>query len=368
MNDKSRGVWLAIAAVGILLGAAAIITFSDEANAEGYSVKMKPLKGNHPYSFVLTAVWNIPEGVPVNNIEPPAGSEDPDDPWMAPDDGYLGWCVDRWKGLDTSYGTTYDATMWYSYDPDMDFTLYGKDENGDPVEAEPDWNRINYVLNNKGTLSSYQIQHLMWHFSGTGPYPYTSGAVYDMIQQANTYGGDFEPTSSDDVVAWVLFISTSRQTTIIEVPFEPEDDDEPELEDETAWAYGDYTFIAKKIGKNWGWMFDYEVGDYEEDDELKTPFYAGAGRNNIDNGYKAGEIWVWDDGDTLFVKYVLGDGVYMTESHIYVGENFPKKAAPGRFPYKDSDLDYVTELTVEIDLDDFDGDDLIIAVHGVVWS
>jgi len=83
--------------------------------------------------------------------------------------------------------------------------------------------------------------------------------------------------------------------------------------------------------------------------------------------HDAGDITVTNDGDNLFITYTLEGDWTMSEAHLYVGTTYPKKNAPGQFPYKVSDLGGVTEYTFTVPLGDWDcGTDLIIAAHAVV--
>lgn len=82
-----------------------------------------------------------------------------------------------------------------------------------------------------------------------------------------------------------------------------------------------------------------------------------------------GDVEFDDDGTTLTVDALIdGDGWLITESHLYVGDAAPKKAAPGRFPYKSVGLSDFSDH-YEIALSDFgasSGDTLAVAYHAVV--
>ena len=117
-------------------------------------------------------------------------------------------------------------------------------------------------------------------------------------------------------------------------------------------------------------------------DPISFPLYAG--QHDL-----VGEVLVWDDGETLCVKYVLdpaifADGWGITETHLAVGHEVgdipqTKKGnpIPGVFLYGDDELEgeesweiciLFDDLGVEEsgDLDVECGDELVIAAHAVV--
>ena len=87
-----------------------------------------------------------------------------------------------------------------------------------------------------------------------------------------------------------------------------------------------------------------------------------------------GDVEIWNDGVNLYVKYIVSKfGVYLTETHVHVGESlddFPltKKGSPkiGKFDYS-MDHDYETEFTYTIPLGNW-GPDILVAAHAVVKS
>ena len=106
-----------------------------------------------------------------------------------------------------------------------------------------------------------------------------------------------------------------------------------------------------------------------EDDPDIYELYAG---QDID----VGEVQVWNDFDTLYVKYVVDEpGWCMTETHLDVQTSvdlFPvnKKGnpQPGLFDYKTEHDPCVTEYTYEVPLPDTwaVGDSLFIAAHAAL--
>jgi hypothetical protein len=348
MNDKSRGGWLSIAAVVILVGAGSLLLFG-QVRGESTDITVTALSNNDPYSYKLVT------------IDTPFGYE-------VPDGSYPGWCLDPnsyiWNEI-----APLGAEIWNSFDPDMPSPGFG----------DYDWHRINYIINHKTGYTVDEVQYALWNFAGN-TYGGSDTNVLALISDANANGGSFKPTTSDHFLVYFIDFGTWTEILMNKVPNQVEargiEEGDPiqpliievpyrgYLGDETAWAYSeDYTFIGEEIGKNWGWLFDYTIDD---DSPLELEFWAGAGKNDLSKGEHVGDITVWNDATYLYVEYDLFDDIYMTESHIWADEDFPDKASPGLFPYGDTGF-YVEDLTVMIPLSDFTDDDLIMAVHGVVW-
>jgi hypothetical protein len=327
-------------AVSVLIVSGAIVILTDNALGAGVDVKMNVVAFNYPTSYLLIDVWDIPEEHPV-------------------DDGqFNGWCVDYYHQIEVDNEDPdfyYDAVMWYSYDPALPSYLTDNEE----------WDMINYVINHRGDTTSNFVQLALWWFVGVDfdyeSYPDAAA----LIDDAEANGEGYVPTTTDEIVAYILYIDDSTQATIIEVPFVPDDE---EYTGETAWAYGEYTFIDEGIAKNWGWFFDYTVGDHDEDNKFSTPIYAGAGKNVITKGYQAGTLYVWEEDDELHIMYDMVDDVYISLAHAYVGTQKPTTAAPGQLGYNSGYMWAETEYTFDIDLTWPDDTLLYIAAHCDVWA
>ena len=111
---------------------------------------------------------------------------------------------------------------------------------------------------------------------------------------------------------------------------------------------------------------------HTEDDPSVTDLIAGGG--NPKSAVDVGDVNVWNDGDNLYVKYVVdASGWCLTETHLHVAtsmEAIPQKNGnppPGQFDYK-TEHDCVTEYTYVIDLDEEwpPCTDLYIAAHADV--
>lgn len=120
---------------------------------------------------------------------------------------------------------------------------------------------------------------------------------------------------------------------------------------------------------------NHEVGqkDQPEGDDclVVQTLWAGAGQNNTANASNAGYVTAEIAYPYLYVTYYTTGMWLLTEAHLWVGTDLndvPKKAAPGRFPYK-ANLNYVTEYMFPVDLAELGigPDDLVyVAAHGVV--
>jgi hypothetical protein len=95
---------------------------------------------------------------------------------------------------------------------------------------------------------------------------------------------------------------------------------------DTAFAQGQQTFIEMGLTNGrWGWQLTIQ------DESGSVPIYAGAGQNDISKGYKAGSLEYSYDGQQLQVKYVMEQGIYLQETHLYAGAADLPTIAPGQY-------------------------------------
>ncbi|WP_367363390.1 hypothetical protein [Mesotoga sp.] len=142
------------------------------------------------------------------------------------------------------------------------------------------------------------------------------------------------------------------------------------IKEETAWAKGNTTFIDLGISNKWGWVFDYEIGQNKSQFEL----WAGAAQNDTSKGTLVGYVEVYNDSDSLYVKYTINEpGWVILKTHLYVGETNPTTADPGQLGYQSGDSGQpvisssgVLSYTFEIDNGWTDGTDLKLAAHAEV--
>jgi hypothetical protein len=119
---------------------------------------------------------------------------------------YPAWCVDP-NHVMKSNTDYYPVDLYSSYDANMPAHF-----------SDPDWDKVNYIINNKqGTVAD--IQQAIWHFvDGVGGTPYTGSDpdTLAMITGANTYGQGFEPDRGQ-LIAVLCDAGEERQNTFIEV-------------------------------------------------------------------------------------------------------------------------------------------------------
>jgi len=98
---------------------------------------------------------------------------------------------------------------------------------------------------------------------------------------------------------------------------------------DTAYMFGNNTFNSLQLSEKWGWVTSYSNvtnGTYTYN------LYAGAGQNNINNGYLAGTVTVVIQGSNIQVTLnATHSGTVFTESHVYLSDSPPTTAAPGQY-------------------------------------
>jgi hypothetical protein len=128
---------------------------------------------------------------------------------------YLGWCADSQATI-TPGSHTFD--VWSSLDP----------LNPGKISLV-NWQKINYVINHKGTLNKYEIQTIVWTYDGGKPKDGWWNAtptsidwtkVNTAMTNADAYVAahpGYAP-GAGDVYAVILYSGRSTQAIFIEVP------------------------------------------------------------------------------------------------------------------------------------------------------
>jgi hypothetical protein len=108
------------------------------------------------------------------------------------------------------------------------------------------------------------------------------------------------------------------------------------------------------------------------DDPFVTDLTAGGG--NIKSAKDVGDVQVWNDGENLYVKYVVTDTDWcLTETHLEVATELGEipqvngNPPPGQFTYE-GEHDCVAEVEYKIPLSWGPDTELLIAAHGVVQT
>lgn len=85
--------------------------------------------------------------------------------------------------------------------------------------------------------------------------------------------------------------------------------------------------------------------------EPVPPAYAQSVNLLAGQSIDVGDVYVWNDGIELYVKYEITEaGWEITETHLYVGKNSPTTSAPGQFPYDNANASEVTDTYVFFEL------------------
>jgi len=148
--------------------------------------------------------------------------------------------------------------------------------------------------------------------------------------------------------------------------FELEYTPPPQVECETAYAYGESyatSFCSGAIspisGNNWGWTSYVGEGSYD------WPIYAGAGQCDISKGTLVGNLSVEYFGGTVTITYEIDPEFELDETHVWVGTTpLPLKkgvytTAPGQFNFNGENPVTVSGLS---------GNIYIAAHSGVCWE
>ena len=96
---------------------------------------------------------------------------------------YLDWCVDEDTYIYNHH--TYDVTLRSSYDTDLPDYL-----------KDSDWDKVNYIINHKGSADKDSVQNAIWYFIDHGAYSGFPGGdpeADDLIDEAKAHGGGYEP-------------------------------------------------------------------------------------------------------------------------------------------------------------------------------
>lgn len=118
----------------------------------------------------------------------------------------------------------------------------------------------------------------------------------------------------------------------------------------------------KLIKNRWGWAIKVIKN-------VPTSYlvYAGAGLNNVAKGRLVGRIDVNWDGSNVTVTYVMSGAFRLEEVHVYASDNPPTTFAPGQYGYTQSFDPKVATHTVNIDVNDDNGDNQMwLIAHAVV--
>ena len=162
------------------------------------------------------------------------------------------WCIDPSLPIGPNASTThpfYQADVYLSLDLPLDYNYY-----------EMDFGKVNWILNFAApqvpdNYSFGDVQTAIWRvlfgesYTVIGAAPgFTEANVAEIVDAAQS---DFIP-GCNQFVGIILHTDDELQPIIIPFPV-------PCMgAEETAWAFGDETFIDNGISRKWGWIFDIE--------------------------------------------------------------------------------------------------------------
>lgn len=218
-----------------------------------------------------------------------------------------------------------------------------------------------YTESNVNGATSYEFVIPLSDFGGE---PYICGKTYyvaahaalqkdngDGTYQTETGWGDGERLTQRG--SWATYFSFVFNCG--------PDDPEPEPKDcETAFAYGDTTFIDLGLtDSRWGWVLDLS-----NPVSGSAPIYAGAGQNDITKGVHVGDLLYSYDGAELTVTFSMYQGYVMEETHLYASALVPDTIAPGQY----GNIHDLTNASSDTYVIPVSGNPVYVIAHAVVCS
>jgi hypothetical protein len=131
---------------------------------------------------------------------------------------------------------------------------------------------------------------------------------------------------------------------------------------ESGFAYGDKELLDLLRASRWGWQLTVNSGD-----NLITPIYSGAGRNDLNKGTHVGNLEVSYINTWVTVSFKTLDGFVMQGTHLYVGNKDIATAAPGQYGHS-RNLVNAVEDRYEINVAGYAPATLYIVAHTEVCS
>lgn len=127
-------------------------------------------------SYFIMNLSGIPAGYDVTNRE------------------YPGWCVEVGTNMTPNVNHRVNVYSSYNYDTDK-------------FPANPNWDKVNYIINNKGSYDRKAIQEVIWYFICNDPLPANNSDAQTLAAEANVSGAGFTPTYGQKIA--ILAIVTT---------------------------------------------------------------------------------------------------------------------------------------------------------------
>jgi hypothetical protein len=99
---------------------------------------------------------------------------------------YPGWCVE--VATNMTPDVNHKVMLYSSYDSDMPSTF-----------DSPNWDKINYIINNKEGHQRQAIQEVVWFFICNDPLPKNNSDAQELAAEANESGTGFIPTFGQNI-------------------------------------------------------------------------------------------------------------------------------------------------------------------------
>ncbi len=178
-----------IIGIGLVLFSATFVVAYTSVNGlslPDVPVTLNAVDGTTSY-FIIT-LSNVPTGNDVTN-----GT-------------YPGWCIDR--SVTMVRNVDHEVTLYDSYDPDLPMAF-----------QSPNWDKVNWIINNKGAYAMMDIQDAIWYFIDDFPWGSITVNARMLVQAANGSGDGFVPESGDliAIVAIPEVLHTDCQATFLEL-------------------------------------------------------------------------------------------------------------------------------------------------------
>jgi hypothetical protein len=117
---------------------------------------------------------------------------------------YPGWCMERF--IEMPKNTNLKVRLYDSYD-----------QNLLPVKFQnPNWDNINWILNNRGVYSMSNIQKIVWYYLNNYPWNSLSTNAKNLVINANTSGEGFTPECGDIIAIVCVPERNDTQCVFIE--------------------------------------------------------------------------------------------------------------------------------------------------------
>ena len=160
-----------------------------------------------------------------------------------------------------------------------------------------------------------------------------------------------------------------------------------ECHEETAWGYNedysidflDTTEFSNPKFNNWGWTngpIDMTTDGSIELDLLAAAGIAGKNPDkysNVENGIPVGTVLIEWTGGEITVTYTVYSGHKLEEVHLWIGNTklpVTRKDkdtnAPGQFPYGGENEDTTWAITIDLESESLNAQNIYIAAHAVV--